>query len=42
MINVAVNSIFSKYMLKPSKMINLAPMLYDESKTIQFEIINTC
>ena len=30
MINVAVNSIFSKYMLKPNKMISLPPLLYDD------------
>jgi hypothetical protein len=42
MINVAVNSIFSKYMLKPNKMISLPPLLYDDSKTVQFEIVNTC
>ena len=42
MINVHVNSIFSKYMLKPGKMINLAPMLYDQQRDTQFEIVNTC
>lgn len=33
MINVAVNSIFSKYEIKPNKMISLPPMLYNADKT---------
>ena len=41
MINVYVNSIFSKYVIKPNKMISLPPMLYNENKTHQFEISNT-
>lgn len=42
MIFTGVNSVFSKYMLKPNKMISLPPMLYDEDKTIEFEIQNIC
>jgi len=42
MINVKVDAIFSKYQIKPSKMISLPPMLYDDSKIQEFEIINNC
>jgi len=41
-INVKVDSIFSKYQIKPSKMISLPPMLFDDQKTAEFEIINNC
>jgi hypothetical protein len=33
MINVCVNSIFSRYVIKPNKMISFPPMLYNDEKT---------
>ena len=40
MINVTVNSVFSKYSIVPIKTINFGPVQFDDPKTRQFEIKN--